>query len=170
MSVLKRIFVDFPAKVMSVGSNPHCGIAVSDKAKQSMVDAEPNGAYFIPGTTLPIYFVMHSDHSYSIASPQPHRPDPNNSKATINVLEFLLSQAPMIDAPTSLFQAEHAVKKFAYIHPKTLAKIMMNTFPNKAPYVILYPSPTRWVCTTLMPEGRVIYSSNTVPGLEKTLA
>lgn len=169
MSVLKKVFVDFPAWLMPnvLGVPP-----VSGKATPRMIDSEPNGAYFIPGTRLPVYFVMHSDHTYSVANPQPHRPDPNNSKATLDTLKFLLSQAPMIDAPTDRFNAARAVTKYAYIHPTTLAKLATYTCTIKhgQPWITLAPSPTRWISTTLMPEGRVIYTPNAIPGLEKLLA
>ena len=44
-----------------------------------------------------------------------------SSKVVENQLRFLLSQAPMIDAPADLFNAGRAVTKFAYVHPKTFA-------------------------------------------------
>jgi hypothetical protein len=87
-------------------------------------------------------------------------------------LRFLLSQAPMIDAPTDRFNAGRAVTNFAYIHPKTLAKVAGGdcTIRHSTPYVILPPSSTKWVSTSLMPEGRVIYTPNSLPGLTKILA
>lgn len=89
-----------------------------------------------------------------------------------NQLRFLLSQAPMLDAPTDLGAAAHSVTKFAYVHPKTFATFTKGAYSPKssAPYVQIRPSPTKWIITTLMPEGVVIYTSNPLPGIEKLLA
>jgi len=93
-------------------------------------------------------------------------------KAENSQLKFLLSQALMIDAPTDRFNASLATTRFAYIHPKTLAKASGGDciIKHTTPYVLLSPSPTRWVSTSLMPEGRVIYTPNPLPGLLKLLA
>src|SRR5579863_1078432 len=74
----------------------------------------------------PLYFVMNIDHTFTVADPQPpvmvhdwsgSSPDHVSANVMVAQLRFLLSQAPMIDAPTALSQAAHAVTKFAYIHP-----------------------------------------------------
>ena len=95
-----------------------------------------------------------------------------SSKVVENQLRFLLSQAPMIDAPADLFNAGRAVTKFAYVHPKTFAAFTKGAYAPKssAPYVQISPSRTKWVITTLMPEKVVIYTSNPLPGIEKLLA
>ena len=95
-----------------------------------------------------------------------------SSKVVENQLRFLLSQAPMIDAPADLFNAGRAVTKFAYVHPKTFAAFTKGAYAPKssAPYVQISPSRTKWVMTTLMPEKVVIYTSNPLPGIEKLLA
>lgn len=93
----------------------------------------------------------------------------------VKQLRFLLSQAPMLDAPLDAFSAGRAVTKFAYIHPKTFSKfyfVPIVLFPKTRAfpaYVLVPPSPTRWVVTTLMPEGRVLYTPNALPGIEKLI-
>jgi hypothetical protein len=79
---------------------------------------------------------------------------------------FLLENGALVDAPSELYRAMHAITPYAYIHPKTLAKLVggCTTYPTH-PWIFLSPSPTRWVSTDLMPEGRVIYSPNAMPGL-----
>lgn len=129
------------------------------------------------GTGLfPTYFVGHSDGSYSKADPQPTldlfgRGLP--MKETENrQLKFLLSQAPMIDAPVDLFNAGRAVTKYAYVNPKTFAKFTKGAYAPKgsAPFIQVRPSSTKWVITSLMPEGTVLYTPNSLPGIEKLLA
>jgi len=76
---------------------------------------------------------------------------------------FLLSQAPMQNAPENAFLAALAVTKYAYIHPMTLAKLLQvpPVLGNIAPPTWGFaPSPTRWVATPLMPKGCVIYTPN----------
>lgn len=94
-------------------------------------------------------------------------------RATVDQLKFLLAVAPTIDAPNprdarSVFLGSRS--PFAYIHPKTMAQY--GTALDKVPHgVVVKPgSPTRWVLLSLVPEGRVIYSSLAIPGLEKILA
>jgi hypothetical protein len=91
--------------------------------------------------------------------------------AEIRQLKFLLASAPMIDAP--ILQFAHVVattskSPFAYINPKTMAKL----FPSASSrFFYVFPgSPTKWVLLSTMPEGRVIYSLFPIPGLEKILA
>lgn len=93
-------------------------------------------------------------------------------EATIKQLKFLLACAPMIDVPVDTFQARQWVRRasgpFAYIHPKTMAKITFE--PVKGSFMVFPGSPTKWVLTSLMPERRVIFSPLAIPGLEKILA
>jgi hypothetical protein len=94
-------------------------------------------------------------------------------EAQIKQLKFLLAIAPMIDAPTK-YDARmwfaRAQAPFGYIHPKTMAHYAHPM--DKTPHgMALVPgSPTKWVLTSLMPEGRVILSPLPAPGLEKILA
>lgn len=93
--------------------------------------------------------------------------------ATVAQLKFLLSQAPMIDAPTSRDRFATSRTPFAYIHPKTLAKNSPDAACNitHGRLVIRVPgSPTNYVVTSLMPENRIIYTPNPIPGIEKLLA
>lgn len=90
----------------------------------------------------------------------------------IKQLKFLLSQAPMIDAPKTLGAAAHSVTKFAYVHPKTFAKFAQNPpatqdMHTPATHFYIRPSSTKWFVTTLMPEDVVIYTPNAMPGIEK---
>ena len=86
-------------------------------------------------------------------------------------LQFLLDQAPMIDFDANFNRLNSSVTAYAYVHPKTIAPMTMYARHSKkiAPYVMFPGSPTRWVVTTLMPEGRVIYTPNQMPGIEKLL-
>jgi hypothetical protein len=88
--------------------------------------------------------------------------------STVAQLKFLLSQAPMIDAPTDMARIVASKSPYAYVHPKTLAKFVKVCIHK--PMVQFLPSPTRYVVTSLMPEGRIIYTPNPIPGLEKILA
>lgn len=123
----------------------------------------------------PLYFVTHPDNSFSVANPQPSlAPDFEVRKQMLAdigqllseraMLKFLLGNAPMIDAidPTLLTRGATA---FAYINPKTFAKLSRGkiaTGDYRFP-----PPPTRWLCTSLMPEDRVIFSPTALPGTEK---
>lgn len=84
----------------------------------------------------------------------------------ISQLKFLLSQAPMHMAPEDRFRATQSTAKFAYIHPKTFVKYQEH--PVRA-YGKVVGSQTKWVMTSLMTEGHVIYSPNPIPGIEKLL-
>lgn len=96
----------------------------------------------------------------------------NYYTSEISQLKFLLESAPMIDAPVDKFAVMAVRSPFAYIHPKTLAKYSttQNISRPDLVYARFAPSPTKWVLTHLMPEGRVIYSPNPLPGLENLLA
>ena len=81
-------------------------------------------------------------------------------------LKFLLSQAPMIDWQPDFPQ--RSITPYAYVHPKTLASAPAARWeaPGNS-YVTFPPFPTKWLLTSLMPEGRVIFSPNVFPGLDK---
>ena len=82
------------------------------------------------------------------------------ARKTEQQLRFLLNRAPMLNAPDDLRSAAHAVTAFAYIHPKTAAKYG-NVDGRKSFHIP--PSPTEWVLTELMPEGRVVFTPNEMP-------
>lgn len=146
----------------------------------------------------PLYFTRDIGGEYHVATPQPTvfgDPCPSNhglyeeiegaaaNAVAVQQLKFLLSQAPLIDAPSDfLRRMSGSVTKFGYIHPLTMAKFQSTvetaTLVQKrktskpasaAGYITIGSSPTRWVLTTLMPEDRIIFSQNPLPGLEKTL-
>jgi hypothetical protein len=81
--------------------------------------------------------------------------------------EFLLQQAPMQNAPYNRLFAAKAITKYAYIHPETFRKMMGYAVQSTTPVSIDPVCPTLWVPTKLMPEGCVIYTPNTMPGLEQ---
>ena len=87
-------------------------------------------------------------------------------------LKFLLSQAPMVDFVPQLERVKASRAKYAYVHPKTIA--CMSRYATQAnlctPFVLFAGSPTKWIVTSLMPEDRVIYTPNPMPGYEKRLA
>jgi len=136
-----------------------------------------------------VYYVAHPDYdgSYVFANPQPVplaksiliAPAPDSAaNVMVKQLRFLLSQAPMLDAPENLSRAAHSVTKFAYIHPKTFGKLtgspsgaaLQYDKVTSRPYFFVRPSSTKWVITTLMPEKVVIYTPNPMPGIENLLA
>ena len=136
---------------------------------------DPKSLWLQEGTILPQYFVKHVDGTYSVADPKQtvgyakESVDPV-TKSKLAHLKFLLSQAPLIQGPT----ADHirsSRSPFAYVHPKTLAAASAGacTIKHGAPFVQFPGSPTRWVSTTLMPEGNVIYTPNALPGLGNIL-
>lgn len=52
---------------------------------------------------------------------------------------------------------------YAYIHPITFASISNGRVPVTQGYILVPHSPTKWIVTTLMPVGRVIFSPNAMP-------
>lgn len=124
----------------------------------------------------PTYFVIHPNGHIIAADPQPtvdlYGRGLPMKEVENKQLRFLLSQAPMIDAPADLFNAGRAVTKYAYVHPKTFAAFTKGSYAplTSAPYVRIKPSGTKWVITSLMPEKQVIYTPNALPGIEKLLA
>lgn len=95
------------------------------------------------------------------------------ANVTITQLKFLLAQAPMIDAPLPsdpmhATRLRQATAPFAYINPKTMSGLTWGIPPNR---IYVFPgSSTKYVLTSLMPEGRILYSPLQIPGLERTLA
>lgn len=128
------------------------------------------------GTIKPLYFVQHPAGFFSVAQPQPAVDVFGHGLPVAEIenkqLRFLLSQAPMQDAPKDLFTAGRAVTKYAYVNPKTFAKFTSGAYTPKsnAPYIQVRPSPTKWVISSLMPENQVIYTPNPLPGVERLLA
>jgi hypothetical protein len=93
--------------------------------------------------------------------------------AEIRQLKFLLASAPMIDVPPNTLEARTFTQRvvstpFAYIHPKTMAKLTFE--PLRRSFIVFPGSKTKWVLTSLMPEGRVLFSPVPMPGIEKILA
>lgn len=93
-------------------------------------------------------------------------------QSAVKQLKFLLASAPMIDAPTEKAWLQASQSPFAYVHPKTFATMLdvMHVQCRPRFFVVFPGSPTKWVLTSLMPEGRVLYSPLAVPGIEKILA
>jgi hypothetical protein len=126
----------------------------------------------------PDYYTRHPDNKFRLAVPQPvHQRTVvavsanTESKMVTEQLRFLLSQVPMREAPKDLFEARRSVTPFAYVHPKTWSKFthMVENLECRA-YFSLGGSPTKWVVTSLMPEGTAVYTPNAMPGIEKLLA
>jgi hypothetical protein len=90
-------------------------------------------------------------------------------KAQIAQLKFLLASAPMIDAPKDRFALMSVTSPFAYIHPKTLSKVLPSHLQVTRSFFVFPGSHTKWVLMSTMPEGRVIYSPLPVPGIERIL-
>lgn len=96
--------------------------------------------------------------------------------AEIKQLKFLLASASMMDAPQTWDAASwfrRVITPFGYIHPKTMAHYHTNStmLPSMIGGLTVFSgSPTKWILTSLMPEDRVILSTQPVPGLEKILA
>ena len=89
----------------------------------------------------------------------------------LHQIQFLLDQAPMQNAPANLMLAAHAVTKYAYVHPNTYCKFtnwrfgaLDRTRGVELQSRLISPSPTQWILTSLMPEGRVIFTPNEIPG------
>ena len=93
-------------------------------------------------------------------------------KAEVTQLKFLVTQAPMLDFIPKLDFVSSARAPYGLVHPKTLAPVAKFAHQKKtiAPYVMFPGSNTMWIVTSLMPEGRVIFTPNPLPGYEKRLA
>jgi hypothetical protein len=101
----------------------------------------------------------------------PSRPKPvqdwsgsRPSHVIIDQLKFLLSQAPMMDASQffndfSRLQASRA--PYAYVHPSTFAQMTNGRVPTGSDTIPR--SPTRWIVSTLMPVGLILFSPNAMP-------
>lgn len=153
---------------------------IKEALSPSLPAPEPQPPFVIdpdaPEPLEPLYFVTHPDNSFSVADPQPTTiPHSREQFAALRhqrdilqfereQLKFLLGCAPMIDAvdPTLLNRGATA---FAYIHPETFAKLTRGRVATDD--LRFPPSPTRWICTSLMPKDRVIFTPNPLPGTEK---
>jgi hypothetical protein len=118
----------------------------------------PELATFVP--VNPTHYIREQDAVRAMA------------QSEIAQLKFLLACAPMIEIPADDFSTKEfpmrVTTPFAYIHPKTMARM---TFQPVLRHCIMFPrTQTKWVLTSLMPEGRVICSPLPIPGLEKILA
>lgn len=80
-------------------------------------------------------------------------------------IKFLLSQAPVHNAPETMFQFERAITKYAYINPATLAQIT-KILSYDGGVVQLPTRPTKWLVSKFMPISGVIYSPNPIPGFK----
>ena len=181
MSILKAVaqfWMDNFAKFAGAASEPPLRIpsaaVVTLNAAKKVADDRIQWVDDSTDPLQPLYFVRREDMTFAVADPQPSLfPKPDwMARIVAKQISFLLSQAPMMDAPDGLERAAHSVTKFAYVNPKTFAKFTRGAYSPKtsAPFVRIKPSPTKWVLTTMMPEDRVIYTPNPIPGLEKLLA
>lgn len=89
------------------------------------------------------------------------------ANVTIAQLSFLLSAAPMIDMfPydwTGQTRMATVQSPFAYVHPKTLAPFVQGNPPSR--WYSFPGSRTKWIPMSSMPEGRVIFSPSSIPGV-----
>jgi hypothetical protein len=94
------------------------------------------------------------------------------STVLIKQLSFLLEQAPMMDVAqfSDFTRLQDSRAPYAYIHPSTFAQITNGRVPVKGAVTVIPRSPTRWVVTSLMPVGRVIFTPNAMPFIEKIVA
>lgn len=96
------------------------------------------------------------------------------ANARITQLSFLLSSAPMIDAPRERDRVLASRSPYAYIHPKTFSAVSrFATFSQPLDGSTVFKfggSPTIWVLTSLMPQDRVIYSPTAPFGLGEVQA
>ena len=177
MSIFMAIRRWFTSPVSVSTQNPWAGTPFDSVPEPSKLYFErlPIRHILVDPPTKPLYFVMHPDETYSVADPQPlllpedwtgerDRLARLHARAdtTITQLRFLLNQAPMLIAPDDRLRAAHAITPYAYIHPKTFETL--SGVSKNVPYFKFPPSPTKWVWTELVPEGRVIYTPNEMPG------
>jgi hypothetical protein len=86
----------------------------------------------------------------------------NARQKEIRQLKFLLSMAPMMNAPSKAdawMWFKRVTTPYGYIHPKTLEQYSdLPRFAEESIHgVVTIPqSPTKWVRTSLMPEGTVL--------------
>lgn len=137
----------------------HLAASFSGRKFQPPADLQP---------LTPAYYVFGHGGWY-IADPQPISLfDANMLRAATEAenkqLKFLLSCAPIIDMNPDCVR--RSTTPYAYIHPKTLAKLRCGQV--RANFVKFPGSPTVWILTSLMPEDRVIFSQSTLPGLEQS--
>lgn len=127
------------------------------------------GRFIDPGT----YFAF--DYSVSDLLIVAHAPKTllTMEQSEIKQLKFLLSQSPMIDFQPDPERFTTSRTLYAYVHPITLAKASSSAscaVGHGRGYIRFPGSPTKWILTSLMPQNRVIYSPNPIPGIEKILA
>jgi hypothetical protein len=80
-------------------------------------------------------------------------------------LEFIISQAPMLDFPAEYERIVASTSPYAYINPET---VRAASLPFKGSHLTkIGGSPTKWVFVDAIPVGQVIFSPNAMPGLEK---
>jgi hypothetical protein len=144
----------------------------------------------------PTYFVKHIDNSYSIAEPQPvyvpasetvtwqnmgpvgWSEDPSRVGTPgrlISQLRFIVDQAPMLNVPTgqdALARLNNSVVPYIYMNPKTWESLSEPLFnvgqarPKLVYYRLSFKCPTKFVPLDLIPEGRMLCTSNKIPGVE----
>lgn len=83
----------------------------------------------------------------------------------VHQLKFLLDSAPMMNMVAEQIRASRL--PFAYVHPKTISPHTWGMPPSR--WYKFHGSPTLWIPLSSMPEGRVIFSSLQIPGLENSL-
>lgn len=104
-----------------------------------------------------------------------------STETYIEMLEFVIANAPMMSLPTDDLRFEPAgttLKRlskltipYAYIHPTTWRTLSDPVFPLDKPrpdqvyFRLSEKSPTKWVPLNLIPEGCVIFTPNKIPGL-----
>ena len=90
-----------------------------------------------------------------------------------NKLQFLLEQAPMMDINPNGYEMRSRLRAstiaFAYVNAKTMVSLIDVGKPAP-PYIKIPGSPTKWILTPLIPEGKVIFSPNRMPGLDERYA
>lgn len=127
----------------------------------------------------PLYFVNDIENNYVVADPQPplYPEDWSGTNAKhlatnqlIERLQWLVSQLPIVNAPMgadSIKRAAHAITRYAYIHPDTFKEMTHGVYNQSedVPFLLIYPSPTMWIRTDLMPLGGVLFANNAMPGM-----
>ena len=69
-------------------------------------------------------------------------------------LQFLLNQAPMLEVPSAYYiTGGNGTSLYVYINPVDLSRM-----PGAA---------SNWIPTEFIPQGRMIFSPNRMPGLEE---
>ena len=79
--------------------------------------------------------------------------------AVIRQLKFLLANAPMMNAPDKYLASDwfrRVTTPFGYIHPKTMGQFRSESLTPRGVWLGFAGSPTKWVLTSLMPEGTIL--------------